>query len=90
MSSETRSISPENPTGEKGKASTDRPPPPEDFIERFAKAGADTIIVHQEATPHLHRAIHKSTTSGRKPGWPSTHQLRRARFPKFWGACNWF
>ena len=64
--------------------------PPEDFIERFAKAGADTIIVHQEATPHLHRAIHKSTTSGRKPGWPSTHQLRRARFPKFWGACNWF
>ncbi|MGA8186033.1 MAG: ribulose-phosphate 3-epimerase, partial [Terriglobia bacterium] len=31
--------------------------PPEDFIEAFAEAGADTIIIHQEATPHLHRAI---------------------------------
>ena len=31
--------------------------PPEDFIERYAQAGADTIIIHQEATPHLHRAI---------------------------------
>jgi len=31
--------------------------PPEEFIEPFARAGADTLIVHQEATPHLHRAI---------------------------------
>ena len=31
--------------------------PPEDFVEAFADAGADTIIVHQEATPHLHRAL---------------------------------
>ncbi len=31
--------------------------PPEDFIEPFARAGADTLIVHQEATPHLHRAF---------------------------------
>jgi ribulose-phosphate 3-epimerase len=31
--------------------------PPEDFIDAFAEAGADTLIVHQEATPHLHRCI---------------------------------
>jgi ribulose-phosphate 3-epimerase len=31
--------------------------PPEDFIELFARAGADTLIVHQESTPHLHRAL---------------------------------
>ncbi len=40
--------------------------PPEDFIERFAKAGADTIIVHQEATPHLHRAIQQIHHLGKK------------------------
>jgi ribulose-phosphate 3-epimerase len=42
--------------------------PPEDFIERFAKAGADTIIVHQEATPHLHRAIQQIHYFGKKAG----------------------
>ena len=41
---------------------------PEDFIERFAKAGADTIIVHQEATPHLHRAIQQIHHFGKKAG----------------------
>jgi ribulose-phosphate 3-epimerase len=42
--------------------------PPEDFIERIAKAGADTIIVHQEATPHLHRAIQQIHHFGKKAG----------------------
>ncbi len=42
--------------------------PPEDFIENFARAGADTIIVHQEATPHLHRAIQHIHTLGKKAG----------------------
>ncbi len=30
---------------------------PERFIHEFAKAGADIIGVHIEATPHIHRAI---------------------------------
>lgn len=30
---------------------------PERHLEAFAKAGADRIIVHQEATPHLHRLL---------------------------------
>lgn len=42
--------------------------PPEDFIERFAKAGADTIIIHQEATPHLHRAIQQIHHFGKRAG----------------------
>jgi ribulose-phosphate 3-epimerase len=42
--------------------------PPEDFLEAFAHAGADTIIVHQEATPHLHRAIQHIHALGKKAG----------------------
>lgn len=41
--------------------------PPEDFIESFAAAGADTIIVHQEATPHLHRVLQHIASLGKKP-----------------------
>ena len=42
--------------------------PPEDFIEAFAEAGADTIIVHQEATPHLHRVLEQIAHLGKKAG----------------------
>ncbi len=41
---------------------------PEDFIDAFARAGADTIIVHQEATPHLHGAIQQIHALGKKAG----------------------
>jgi ribulose-phosphate 3-epimerase len=30
---------------------------PENYVEGFAKAGADLITVHQEACPHLHRNL---------------------------------
>jgi ribulose-phosphate 3-epimerase len=42
--------------------------PPEEFIEKFARAGADTLIVHQEATPHLHRVIQQIHALGKKAG----------------------
>jgi ribulose-phosphate 3-epimerase len=42
--------------------------PPQDFIEMFARAGADTLIVHQESTPHLHRAIQQIHSLGKKAG----------------------
>lgn len=42
--------------------------PPEDFIAAIAAAGADTIIVHQESTPHLHRAIEQIRGAGKKAG----------------------
>jgi ribulose-phosphate 3-epimerase len=42
--------------------------PPEEFIEKFARAGADTIIIHQESTPHLHGAIQQIRSLGKKVG----------------------
>lgn len=42
--------------------------PPEDFIEAFAAAGADIILVQQEATPHLHRALEHIRSLGKKAG----------------------
>ncbi|MBI3964169.1 MAG: ribulose-phosphate 3-epimerase [Chloroflexi bacterium] len=41
---------------------------PEAFVEAFAKAGADTIIVHQEATVHLHRLVEQVKATGKKVG----------------------
>ncbi|HLG27312.1 MAG TPA: ribulose-phosphate 3-epimerase [Paenisporosarcina sp.] len=41
---------------------------PDDFIESFAKAGADYITVHVEACPHLHRTIQLIRSFGVKPG----------------------
>lgn len=41
---------------------------PERFIADFAKAGSDIITVHQEATPHIHRAIQMIKQAGVKAG----------------------
>src|SRR5436305_12020006 len=41
---------------------------PQDYIESFAKAGADVIIVHQEACPHLHRVIQQIKVTGKQAG----------------------
>jgi len=38
---------------------------PERYIEDFAMAGADVIIVHQEVSPHLHRIIQQIKTAGK-------------------------
>jgi ribulose-phosphate 3-epimerase len=37
---------------------------PERHVEEFAKAGADSITVHYEATPHVHYALSKVRDSG--------------------------
>ncbi len=41
---------------------------PEQYIEDFAEAGADVIIVHQEVCPHLHRVIQQIKTAGKMAG----------------------
>jgi ribulose-phosphate 3-epimerase len=41
---------------------------PELYIEAFAEAGADMISVHQEATPHLDRALSMVKEHGCQPG----------------------
>src|SRR5947207_10844022 len=40
---------------------------PERFIEDFAQAGADVIIVHQEDCPHLHRVVMQLRLAGKSP-----------------------
>jgi ribulose-phosphate 3-epimerase len=37
---------------------------PERQVAEFARAGADSISVHAEATPHLHRALHAVKEAG--------------------------
>ncbi|NRG45638.1 ribulose-phosphate 3-epimerase [Bacillus sp. CRN 9] len=41
---------------------------PDQYIEAFAKAGADYITVHVEACQHLHRTIHLIKSYGIKAG----------------------
>jgi ribulose-phosphate 3-epimerase len=41
---------------------------PEQYIGAFANAGADMISVHQEATPHLDRALSLIREHGCRPG----------------------
>jgi ribulose-phosphate 3-epimerase len=41
---------------------------PENYIPAFAKAGADIITVHVEATPHIHRALQMMKDLGVKAG----------------------
>jgi ribulose-phosphate 3-epimerase len=41
---------------------------PQDYIETFAQAGADVIIVHQEVCPHLHRIIQQIKATGKQAG----------------------
>ena len=41
---------------------------PERYVLDFVRAGADSITVHQEATPHLHRALSLIKENGVKAG----------------------
>lgn len=41
---------------------------PERYVEAFAKAGADTITVHIEASPHLHRTLQQIRGLGKRAG----------------------
>jgi ribulose-phosphate 3-epimerase len=41
---------------------------PERYVDAFAEAGADHLIVHVEASRHLHRAIEQIRTAGARPG----------------------
>lgn len=50
---------------------------PERYLDAFAEAGADTIIVHVEACTHLHRALCHLKSLGKRAGVvlnPSTHE----------------
>jgi ribulose-phosphate 3-epimerase len=51
--------------------------PCDPYLEAFAKAGADHIIVHVEAGPHIHRSLQAIRALGKKAGVtlnPGTHE----------------
>lgn len=41
---------------------------PERYLADFAKAGADVILVHQEACPHLHGTVRQIKSLGKRAG----------------------
>ena len=41
---------------------------PERYLADFAKAGADVILVHQEACPHLHGTVRQIKSLGKQAG----------------------
>lgn len=41
---------------------------PDDYVEAFARAGADIITVHVETATHLHRTIQTIRAAGARPG----------------------
>lgn len=41
---------------------------PQDFVEAFAKAGADLLTIHVETAPHLHRVLQTIKEHGLKTG----------------------
>ncbi|WP_018111873.1 ribulose-phosphate 3-epimerase [Thermus igniterrae] len=41
---------------------------PERYLEDFARAGADYITIHVEATPHAHRAVQRVKELGKRAG----------------------
>ncbi|MEQ8705290.1 MAG: ribulose-phosphate 3-epimerase [Phaeodactylibacter sp.] len=41
---------------------------PEKYVEQFREAGADTITVHLEASPHLHRTLQQIKATGARAG----------------------
>jgi ribulose-phosphate 3-epimerase len=50
---------------------------PEKYLAAFADAGADTILVHAETCPHLHRTLEQIHALGKRAGVvlnPSTHE----------------
>jgi ribulose-phosphate 3-epimerase len=57
---------------------------PERQIAEFAKAGADNITVHAEATPHLHYAI-----TAAPPGWRSIPRRRSKRWRSWPTTSTW-
>ncbi len=50
--------------------------PADPYLEAFAKAGCDSITVHAEAGPHLHRSLQTIRNLGKKVGVTLNPELR--------------
>ena len=58
--------------------------PADPYLEAFAKAGADYIVVHAEAGPHLHRSLQAIRGLGKKCGVRSIRRLPKT----CWTMCS--
>ena len=64
---------------------------PERHLAAFADAGADRLIVHQEACPHLHRALQSIRELGVEAGValnPGTPQAWSRKCLISWTSCR--
>src|SRR4051812_34632971 len=62
---------------------------PERQVEAFAKAGADSITVHAEATPHVHYAVQAIHARAAWPRSRSTRRRRSAPSPRSPATSTW-
>ena len=62
---------------------------PERHIEAFAKAGADGITVHVEATPHVHYAVKAVREAGARPGIALNPGTPRRGVGELAGTSTW-
>jgi len=53
--------------------------PADPFLEAFAKAGCDSITVHAESGPHLHRSLQTIRSLGKKVGVTLNRRCRRSK-----------
>ena len=63
---------------------------PDQFIDEFAEAGADGIVVHREGGYHLHRTVQRIRRLVNASVWQSTRQPPQPRsrpFSQIWIWC---
>jgi hypothetical protein len=61
--------------------------PADPYLSAFAKAGADSITVHAEAGPHLHRSLQAIRAEGKRAG-VAINPATPARLPSARIACS--
>lgn len=64
---------------------------PDSLIEAFVKSGGNSVMVHVEAAPHLHRTIQLIKQMGVKVGSRLTPRPRLPLWKRSWtrSACCW-
>jgi ribulose-phosphate 3-epimerase len=61
---------------------------PERYIREFIDAGADTVIIHQENSPHLHRTVQTIKEQGAKAGVAINPATPESTLDEILGDCD--
>jgi ribulose-phosphate 3-epimerase len=62
---------------------------PERYVEAFADAGADTVIVHQEVSPHLDRTVQQIKHRGKRAGVAINPATPAVVLEGCWSSSTW-